>query len=321
MVLLEKIEEMVRASLPSPNNEDLENVCYALGKTYDDMGQYEKAFNYYHRANSLLAVKHPFDKKIYRKWVDEIIARFGNPAKIEDGWFSEDDSPIFIIGMPRSGTTLTEQIISSHPEVAGAGELAYWPAAGQALGFEQELTDIHAQKLANDYLTLLRKCSPSVRRVTDKMPGNYMYLGLIHRVFPRARIIHCQRHPVDTCLSIYFQNFAGGHEYRYKLEDLAFYYRQYRRLIRHWREILPPDVFFDIQYEDLIEHQESVSRRLIDFCGLEWNDVCLEFYKNERSVGTASNWQVRQPIYKTSKERWRNYEQWIAPLLELLDDK
>ncbi len=319
--LLDKIEEMIKDAQPSQDNEDLENACYALGKTYDDMRQHEKAFHYYNRANTLLAAKRPFDRKRYRQWVDGTLACFGRDAYKGQGWRSDDELPILIVGMPRSGTTLTEQIISSHPEVFGAGELTFWPSVGQMARKAEELTDARIQGMANDYLGLLRKFSPSAKRVIDKLPGNYMYLGLIHRVFPRARIIHCRRHPVDTCLSIYFQNFSAGHEYRYRLDNLAFYYREYRRLMRHWRETLPSEVFLEIQYEDLVENQDAVSHRLIDFCGLEWDERGLEFYKNERSVSTSSNWQVRQPIYKTSTERWRNYEPWIGPLLELLDEK
>jgi hypothetical protein len=157
--------------------------------------------------------------------------------------------------------------------------------------------------------------------VTDKLPGNYLFLGLIHRAFPRAKIIHCQRNPVDTCLSIHFQRFpAGEHEYRHRLTHLAFVYRQYQRLMRHWREVLPPDTLLEIRYEDLVENQEAASRKLIKFCGLEWDDRCLEFYKSERQVKTASRWQVRQPMYRSSKERWRNYEPYIGPLLKLLEE-
>jgi len=153
----------------------------------------------------------------------------------------------------------------------------------------------------------------------DKMPGNFMHLGLIHVIFPQARILHTRRHPIDTCLSIYFQNFSRRHTYANDLDDLAFYYNEYRRLMAHWRAVLPPEVFLEVPYEALVEDQEGWSRRIIDFIGLEWNERCLDFHEAERKVGTASNWQVRQKIYKTSKARWKNYERFVGSLLPLLE--
>lgn len=230
--------------------------------------------------------------------------------------------PVFVLGMPRSGTSLVEQIIASHHQAFGAGEVRFWSTvATRHVGalldgqFDADLLS----SLALDYEKNLRTQAPDALRIVDKMPGNFMFIGLIHAVFPNARILHTIRHPIDTCLSIYFQNFPSGHEYANELEDLVHYYREYHRLMAHWRSVLPPEVFLDVPYEALVDDQEGWSRKIIDFIGLEWDDRCLEFYNTERRVGTASNWQVRQPVYKTSKERWRNYEKFIGPLLPLME--
>lgn len=171
-----------------------------------------------------------------------------------------------------------------------------------------------------DCLANLAKYSPEALRVIDKMPGNFYHLGFIHAAFPKARILHAMRNPVDTCLSIYFQNFKQSHDYANDLDDLVHYYREYRRLMAHWRAVLPAEVFMEVPYEAVIEDQEGWSRRIIEFIGLEWDERCLNFHETQRRVGTSSNWQVRQPIYTTSRERWRNYAEWIGPLLTLRED-
>jgi hypothetical protein len=158
-------------------------------------------------------------------------------------------------------------------------------------------------------------------RVTDKMPHNFLRAGLIHAVLPNARIIHVRRHPVDNCLSIYFQNFKGEHPYAYDLDNLAFYRREYERLMQHWREVMPADRYFEFDYEDLVADQEGMSRKLLNFCGLEWDDACLNYHENERAIKTASVWQVRQKIYTSSVERWRNYAAHIGPLMSLLETR
>ena len=299
-------------------------LCYALGKYCDDTRQHDAAFGYCARANALKRESDgPFDREEFRAAIDRAIA--AHPAAVvherHDGG-SESHLPVFIAGMPRSGTSLTEQILASHPDVFGAGELRFWGKQAQehgsalASGYRDAalLRDIAARCEAE-----LRGRCASASRVVDKMPGNFLHLGLIHAVFPQARILHTRRNPVDTCLSIFFQAFSGGHTYATDLDDLAFYYREYRRLMAHWRKVLPPEVFLDVPYEALVEDQEGWSRRIIEFIGLEWNERCLNFHETERRVGTASNWQVRQKIYKTSKERWRNYEQFVGSLLPLLE--
>jgi len=299
-------------------------LCYALGKYHDDTRQHEAAFGYYERANRLKRESAgPFKRDEFHAFIDRIIA--AHPAEVvrqRHAGGSDSRRPVLIVGMPRSGTSLTEQILASHPEVFGAGELRFWGKQAQEHG-SALAPGYHDAALLRDIATCgeagLQRHSASALRVVDKMPGNFLHLGLIHAVFPQARILHTQRNPIDTCLSIYFQAFNEQHTYANDLDDLAFYYREYRRLMAHWRAVLPPEVFLDVPYEGVVEDQEGWSRRIIDFIGLEWDERCLNFHETERKVGTASNWQVRQKIYKTSKERWRNYEQFVGPLLPLLE--
>lgn len=298
---------------------------FAIGKFYDDTKQYDLAFDQYAHGNQLQkqlsgqnydrANFSAVIKKLKQTYTAEVMTQLRAGA-------SDSRLPAFIIGMPRSGTSLTENIIASHPATFGAGELHFWVEHAnkylqpmlKADYSEALLTDI-----ANKNLDYLRRQSSTAERIVDKMPANFIYLGLMHAVFPQARIIHTRRNPVDTCLSIYFQKFNAGHAYANDLEDLAFYYRGYDELMSHWRSVLPKDVFLEVPYELLIDDQENWSRKIIKFLGLEWTEKCMSFYENERKIATASSWQARQPIYKSSKERWRNYEKFVGPLLPLLD--
>jgi hypothetical protein len=171
--------------------------------------------------------------------------------------------------------------------------------------------------LANDYLATLRAFGPLAKRITDKMLSNFLLLGLVSRVFPNATLIHCRRHPIDTALSIFTTNFESNLGYTSDRGDLVFYFRQYQRLMAHWREVLPPDRFVEVDYETLVADPEPQTRRLIASCGLEWNDACLAPHLNARKIATASLWQARQPVYRTSVERWRRYEPWLGALREL----
>ena len=294
---------------------------YALGKIYDDLKQYDQAFLHYHRANQIDSVNFPFDRAQHSAMIDGLIQTF-TPEFFERyrSFGSSSDVPMLVMGMMRSGTTLVEQIISSHPRVYGAGELSVCEQAAALLkpDVPQALTQEKLRSLAEGYVNFLRVFSPDAPHIIDKLPSNFLNLGFFHLLFPQGRMIHCRRHPVDTCLSIYFHKFGGYHPYAYDLENLAFYYQEYLRLMQHWRRVLPPTVFMEVQYEELVADQEAVSRRLIAFCGLEWDDRCLEFYKNERPVSTASSWQVRQPIYKSSTARWKRYEPHLGPLAQLL---
>ena len=293
---------------------------FALGKIYTDLGEYDQSFHHYRVANDFVRSSVDYDKAKYIAWVDEQIALFqiGDFEKYPHG--SQENTPVLIVGTPRSGTTLTESIISAHGSIDGAGEMDYWskvmPHVRKVL--PDSFTKALAKRLADEYLMFMRKHSRDAQRVTDKMPSNFQYLGLIHAVLPNAKIIHIKRHPIDACLSIYFQNFSDGHAYKWDLESLVSWYEQYQRLMVHWREVLPAGTLFEFWYEDLIEDTEGVSREIMNFLGLDWQVDQLNFHKQERSVYTASKWQARQPIYKTSTERWRRYEKHIGPLMKLL---
>jgi tetratricopeptide (TPR) repeat protein len=295
---------------------------FSIGKYYDDVQDYEQAFAHYRRANDLVR---QYGLKYDRQRLSQLVDR--KIALYDSMWLDRERSgaatsqrPVFVIGMPRSGTTLIEQILASHPAGFGAGELSYWNTV--AANYEPSVSAANANPGAlstygEGYLGLLQRLAPDALRVVDKMPANFMNLGLMHAALPEARIIHIRRHPFDTCLSIYFQNFSTALPYANDLEDLAHYYSEYLRMIAHWRAVLPADRLLEIQYESLIDEPEVWSRRLVEFIGLPWDPRCLEFHTISRSVTTASKWQVRQKISKSSVDRWRNYEQHIGPLRTL----
>jgi tetratricopeptide (TPR) repeat protein len=297
---------------------------FAVGKLLDDLGEYQEAMQHFDAANILRRRETTFDRTVFSQHCDRLAARFNSSffanAAFGAAFGLADETPLLIIGMPRSGTTLVEQIVSSHPAVAAGGELPFWIKRPNSPGIAEAtyLTPESARNLSREYLSLLRRIGPTAARVTDKAPFNFHRLGLIHLLLPKARIIHCRRHPVDTCLSMYFTHFAEGIEFVSDKADLAFAYRHYARLMDHWRAVLPPDRFLDVDYENLVADREAVTRRLIAFTGLDWHDACLEPERNERTVTTASVWQARQPVYTTSVARWRRYEPWLGALRELL---
>jgi tetratricopeptide (TPR) repeat protein len=317
--LLAQIEWLLgEAVLAEEQRADLH---FALGKAYDDLGEYKSAIDHFDDANRLKHRTSFFAEAAHGAIVDRLIEKFTPDFFGRNSQLGIDSElPILVLGMPRSGTTLVEQILSSHPDVAAAGELSFW--GERAHGFRAngrgEIDPKWAEEVARDYRSLLEGLSASAHRVTDKRPQNFHCLGLIHAVFPRARIIHCRRHPVDTCLSIYFQNFARRIDFAYDRGDLVAYYRQYERLMAHWRAVLPPERFLELQYEELVENREAITRQLIAFCGLEWDGACLHSERNARPVRTASLWQARQPIYQSSVARWRNYRPWLGVLQDLL---
>jgi len=300
------------------------DVRYALGKYYDDIGDFARAFPHYRRANELQkAVAPPYDRAARAAFVDEMI-RIYSPAAVSSvrAGSSTSVKPILVVGMPRSGTSLVEQIIASHRAAQGAGELTFWNdamSAHRAAIAQDFLSKTARRKLAEGYLRVLEGRCPDAERVVDKAPVDSDYLGLIHEVFPNARIVHLRRDPVDTCLSIYFQKFSPGLNFSMDLSDLAHYYREHARLKAHWHSVLPAGTILEVSYCDLLTDQETWTRKILEFLGLDWDARCLEFEKTERPVATSSYWQVRQKIYKSSIARWRNYEAFIAPLLELRD--
>lgn len=321
------IEEAARNNGKKLSGKEAVMLNFALGKAFEDSGNYEKAFPYFLEGARQKRATFDYDpKRTTERFGD--IARIFDVAAMERLNGSGDSSrlPIFILGMPRSGTTLVEQIISSHPDVHGAGELpdlleiATGAVAG-AESFPDGLPELNRERLAamgSEYIARLQRRTPEARRITDKMLANFTAVGLIHLMLPNAKIIHVRRNPIDTCLSCFVQLFQGQMEFSYDLSELGRYYVDYERLMEHWREVLPSDAIFEVSYEDIVADQEAQARRLIEHCGLDWNDACLEFYKNKRTVRTASVAQVRQPTYKSSVERWRRYEGFLRPLLDTL---
>ncbi len=302
---------------------DRSTVHFALGAVFDRLGDHDAAFDHYRKGNDL--TPHRFDRAAWSAEVESVIEGYAAdvvPALVQAG--NQSERPIFIVGMPRSGTSLVEQILASHPEVYGAGELADVVTIANQLsarvgGFYFEHLDALApellDELAEGHLRRLGELSGGAARVTDKMPHNFQHLGLIGQLFPRARVIHCTRDPRDTCLSIYFQRFNGTHSYSWEQADLAHYYREYERLMAHWREVLEIEMI-EVSYEAVVEDLEGEARRMVDFVGLEWDERCLRFHETERHVATASFDQVRQPLYTGSVGRWRRYERHLGPLLE-----
>jgi tetratricopeptide (TPR) repeat protein len=299
------------------------NLHHALGKYCDDVGDYDAAFQHHHEANTLAhRSRPPYDRAATTERVTRTLVAFdANALETLRRHGLDSERPVFIVGMPRSGTTLAEQILASHPEVHGAGEQLYWSFAADveaaAPPGERAATIVG---LGREYLATLATLSAAASRVIDKLPSNFRNLGLIHAALPRARIIHLERDPLDTCLSIYFQGFTAGHPYATDFEDLAHYYREYRRLMAHWRATLPPETLLEMRYESLVDDPEGWSRRMLAHIGLPWDPRCLEFHRTERPVLTASRWQVRQPLGKGSVGRWRRYERYLGPLREALGD-
>ncbi len=307
---------------------DAVHLHFALGKIDDDRGEYDAAFAHYREGNRIKRQSTGFSASDFSAHVGRLIHTFDAALFARgDMLGARSELPVFIIGMARSGTTLVEQILSSHPAVHGAGELdrlaelAAGLSTGGCRGYPQatrELDDASAQRLAREYEARLRRDAPAgVQRASDKMPSNFLRLGLIALLFPQARVIHCRRDPLDVCLSIFFQEFSTGNDFAYDLTDIGWYYRQYERLMAHWRGVLPLKIF-EIQYEDLVADTEAKTRALIEFLDLPWDQRCLAYTENRRPIQTGSIWQARQPIYASSVRRWRNYEKHLGPLKEAL---
>jgi len=303
---------------------------FALGKTYDDIGDYDRAFSHFLEGCRMKRARIQYDPDLQDRFFQSV-RQFFTKERIEQLSGAGDPSgvPIFVLGMPRSGTTLVETILASHPDVFAAGELhdmlriANQPKPGvKSEGFPlsmQGLTREDLAQMGKRYVTGLRNYSADAPRITDKMPGNFMVVGLIHIILPNARIIHLRRNAADVCLSAFTKHFVKNSQYfSYDLTELGRYYANYADLMEHWRKVLPEGAFYEVQYEDLVSDPETNTRAMLEYCGLSWNDACLSPHKTERSVKTASVAQVREPIYTKSVERWRRYEKHLGPLMEAL---
>jgi Flp pilus assembly protein TadD len=315
--------QQMQATLATPGLEAGQRLRLhlAIGKAAEDLGDYRLAMQHFDAADAVRRGSASFDSAAFSIEIDRLIARC-TPEWIAraDELGSSDATPVLIIGMPRSGTTLVEQIVSMHPEVGAGGELNFWSQRGLAWNRSAENETPFLTKATTDYLGVLRAIAPTAARVTDKMPFNFLWAGLIHVAFPRAIIIHCRRAAIDTALSIHQTHFHPSMPFPTGGAELVAYFRGYQRLIDHWRSVLPADRFIEVDYEDLTRAPEPVIRRIIAACGLAWHDSCLRPESNPRAVKTPSKWQTRQPIYRTSVERWRRYEPWLGPLRALVDD-
>lgn len=320
------MEEMAARTDGMSDGERL-NLHFALGKAYGDVGRHGEAFDHLLKGNALRRQKITYDETAALAHFDAIRAVF-TPALMRQKTGGGDPSPVpvFILGMPRSGSTLTEQILGSHPEVFAAGELPDLHAVLRSVkgpdgkrarypAFVPRMAGDQLRRLGEAYLRRVTKLAPHAHRITDKMPSNFLDVGLIHLMLPNARIIHTRRDPVDTCLSCFSKLFAGELSYTYDLGELGRYYRAYEGLMAHWRAVLPAGVMLEVQYEEVIADLETQARRIVAHAGLEWSDACLAFYQNKRPVKTASVAQVRRPIYKSAVGRWHPYRDLLTPLL------
>lgn len=310
-------------SLHTP--DDHIHLHFALGKALDDLGDFEAAWPHFATGNDLVATG--FDPDAHDRHIEATTARFSASfLRSRTGYGAASEQPVFIVGMPRSGTTLVEQIISAHPQVEARGERREFggliEARASALGCSipdaaTSLTPQEARELAERYVTT---ADSSAMRFTDKMPFNFLHIGWIALLFPRARIIHVRRDPRAVCLSCYQQHFTERLPFAYRLDHLARYWLAYDRLMDHWRDALPMRLC-EVNYESIIASPEETSRQLIDYCGLEWSPACLLSHEQKSSVTTASQWQVRQPIYQSSRARWKHYARHLGPLLASFGDK
>ena len=327
---LATMEKLAR-NIGSLSSEARIDLHFALAKAYDDVGDYEASFNQLLEGNSLKRQQITYDEVGAHSLFGHIQRAFTlERMRHNQGLGDPSNLPVFIIGMPRSGTTLIEQILASHPKVFGAGELGclanevarLLSSLGRAAVFPEAVFDIGTEKLrelGSSYVAAVRDLAATAERITDKMPLNFRFAGLIQLALPNARIIHVRRDPLDTCLSCFSKLFAEDQPYSYDLGELGRFYLAYAGLMDHWRRVLPPGVMLEIHYEDLITNVEIEARRAISHCGLEWSDVCLSFHENKRPVRTASAIQVRQPIYQNSVGRWRRYERQLRPLIDVLN--
>ncbi len=308
---------------------------YAMAKAYEDVEELDTAFRHYQLAGEKKRKEENYsdrDAEKMSKTIAQVVTRQRLASTGQTGYDSE--VPVFILGMPRSGTSLMEQILSAHPEIFGAGELKILTGVLENIPigqnrlqmqekdpvFPYEQNAVWSDRGKHYVERLLKLADKSTyKRIVDKMPGNYHFVGLIHAILPNAKIIHSRRHPIETCLSCYRIHFAEGHQWTYNLRELGRHYRRYWNLMQHWRTEFP-GLMYEVRYEENVADTENQAKRLIEYLGLDWDERCLEFYKVDRPVKTASVTQVRKPIYKTSTNRWRKYEKYLGPLLNEIGD-
>tara|TARA_Y100001960_G_scaffold317026_1_gene384794 strand:- start:7486 stop:9057 length:1572 start_codon:yes stop_codon:yes gene_type:complete len=316
-------------STVAPNSDDAIHLHFGLARAYANIGRPDDAFRQWEMGNKAKRATYVYDVRDAQHFHERIAKAFSSELLNElEHRGSDSDVPIFVVGMPRSGTTLVEQILASHPKVAAAGELSYLRDISRKLSapmtdmkFPEIINSLGARDFrtfASEYLGKLCNWAPTMPHIVDKMPGNFLYIGLIKLMFPKSKIIHCVRDPVATCFSCYTQLFNSPQRFAYDLTDLGLYHSSYRHLMRHWHQITPGSIF-NLKYEDMVDDQEAETRSLLKFCNLDWDDSCLQFHKTDRAVRTASALQVRQPIYKESLSSWHKYKVHLDPLFAALD--
>jgi hypothetical protein len=305
---------------------------FALGKAYDDMGEFEKALHHFGIGTRLKRAQLKYDEPEIFKFFDEIREIFSEEffkAKPYEG--NPTTLPIFILGMPRSGSTMTEQIIQSHPDVYGAGEIKTlsacigaarmkYPSLPKFPAMIRVMRPNHYTMIGDRYLKAIGSYSPTAKRVTDKLLTNYYFAGLLNTLYPNAKVIHTMRSPVDTCLSSWTKLYKDDMPHSYDLREIGRYYGKYYELMEHWRKVLPPGFMLDVKYEDVVNDTETKAKEIIAFLGLEWDDRCLKFHESERAVKTASVTQVRKPMYSSSVARWKRYGPGLDPLVKALEE-
>jgi tetratricopeptide (TPR) repeat protein len=316
---LRAAQELLAEGLDVLHEADLR---YSIGKYYDDIGEFDDAFRSFEAANTLLkSVVAKYDREARDGLIDDMLHTYSKDVIEAAGRAAPDsDGPVFVLGMPRSGTSLAEQILASHPSIFGAGEMDFWNAlmrTRESVLRKEPLAAAARDKVAEDYLKLLDARAGDRVRVIDKTPVNSDYIGLIYSVFPNARFIYMERDPIDVCLSCYFQQFLAGMNFSMDLSDLAHYYKGHRRLFNHWQSVLPERSLLVVPYAELVQDQRAWTGKMLDFIGLDWSDRCLSFHETERAVITASTWQVRQKIYTHSIGRSREYKKFLGPLKAL----
>ena len=332
---LEALESLLgRADQLSMTAADRIRLRFALGKAWLDAGDADRAFAHLAQGNQLKRVTFEYDSALTLERMDAV-ARTFTPSLLQQfagtGAGHPTEVPVFIIGMPRSGTSLVEQILASHPSVHGGGELGFLHELVPGVSpnepyhcpplYPSQLAAMspgHLAHLGREYESRLRRAFPDKARVIDKMPANFLYAGFIHLILPDARIIHCRRDPLDTCLSCYVQIFNGPVVFVYDQGELGSYYRHYELLADRWRDVLPPTRYMEVRYEDVVENLEREARRLVEFCGLPWSEQCLRFQQTQRPVRTASASAVRSPIYRTSIGRSRDHARHLETLIDAL---